>query len=375
MSPLEHCNPIRYGAASVLGTLVLLGLTAGPARAIVRIGNICHVKGQEPNKLVGYGLVVGLPGTGDNGKFGPLIRSLAMALKNLKHPIGDAPEILGVKNVAVVVVTATVPASGAREGERIDVQVSSIGNAKSLAGGRLWMTPLQGPQPGSDAVYAYAEGPVIVETKKVPTEGRVIKGARLLEEIFNLFHTVDPMTKQESFTLVVDDAHASFRAAADIARVVNEDRRTQVGRDIASAIDPKNVKVLIPTPQQDDRVAFIAQILHLSLGVNPSTEARVIISRKTGTLIFTAEVEISPVVINHPNLVIVTPGPKTGEDEAPAELRHFAALKHEQGSGARLQELVRALDAIKVPAGDVISIIQDLYYSGKLHARLIMVSE
>jgi len=355
--------------------MALVCLGTGSAHGIVRIGNICYVKGQEPNKLVGYGLVVGLPGTGDNGKYGPLIRSLAMALKNLKHPIGDAPEILGTKNVAVVVLTATVPASGAREGERIDVEVSSIGNAKSLKGGRLWMTPLQGPQPGSDAVYAYAEGPVIVEKLGALTEGRVLKGARLLEEVFNLFYTVDPDTKREFFTLVVDDAHASFRTAADMARVVNEDRRTQVGHDIAFAIDPKNVKVLIPAPQRDDRVAFIAQILHLSLGVNPSTEARVIINRKTGTLIFTAEVEISPVVINHPNLVIVAARPKQVDPDAPAELRRFAALRHEQGTGAKLRDLVRALEAVKVPSDDVISIIQDLYYSGKLHARLIMVSE
>ena len=355
--------------------MVLAALWAGPAGAVVRIGNICHVKGQEPNKLVGYGLVIGLPGTGDNGKYGPLIRSLAMALKNLKHPIGDAPEITGTKNVAVVLVTSTVPASGAREGDRIDVQVSSIGNAKSLVGGRLWMTPLQGPQPGSDAVYAYAEGPVIAERKTVPTEGRVIRGARLLEEIFNLFHVVDPSTKQEFFTLVLDDPHASFGTAADIARVVNEDRRTQVGRDIAGALDPKSIRVLIPEPQRSDRVAFIAQILRLSLGVNPNREARVIINRRTGTLIFTSEVEISPVVINHPNLVIVASSPKPADDGAPADLRHFAALEHEQGTGAKLQELVRALDAIKVPARDVISIIQDLYHSGKLHAKLVMISE
>ena len=134
----------------------------GRLQARTLLKNICRVKGQEENTLQGLGLVVGLKGTGDGGNFLPTIRSLATAMQLMGSPIGKggAAELKDAKNVALVMVTATVPAAGARQGDLLDCTVSSIGGAKSLAGGTLMMTPLQGPHVNSDRVYAFAQGAI-----------------------------------------------------------------------------------------------------------------------------------------------------------------------------------------------------------------------
>ncbi len=129
-----------------------------PARCL---SSICRIKGQEENTLQGLGLVVGLNGTGDGGDFLPTIRSLATAMQLMGNPIGKGGplELKNAKNIALVMVTAKVPAAGARQGDRVDCTVSSIGAAKSLEGGQLFLTPLQGPQVDRPRVYAFAEGP------------------------------------------------------------------------------------------------------------------------------------------------------------------------------------------------------------------------
>ena len=206
---------------------------ARPVAARILLKNICRVKGQEENTLHGLGLVMGLKGSGDGGDFLPTIRGLSTALQLMGNNPFDKENKIGIKeakNVALVMVTATIPAAGARQGDALDCVVSSIGSAKSLAGGTLFMTPLQGPEVpqqargngqaapsrrGSDSrVYGFAQG--LLHVDGLPqTVARIHKGCRLEADFFNVF------SKDNKITLVLDKDHADFQVAQDIAELIN----------------------------------------------------------------------------------------------------------------------------------------------------------
>ena len=158
----------------------LLAFTA--SSQAVQIGDLVRIKGSETSKLVGMGLVVGLNGTGDGGKFVPAIDSLAKAMRHLINESTVKEELKDSKNVALVYLEATTPTSGVQEGDRIDVHVSSLGAAKSLQGGRLLLMPMTGPLPDS-LVYAYAFGQVTIENEDTPTTGVIRAGAQIALEI------------------------------------------------------------------------------------------------------------------------------------------------------------------------------------------------
>jgi flagellar P-ring protein FlgI len=349
------------------------------AHAQIRLKNICRLKGQEENTLHGLGLVVGLKGTGDGGNYLPTIRSLAMAMELMGNQIGKggAGELKDTRNVALVTVTAKVPSFGARQGDKIDCTVSSIGAAKSLEGGRLFLTPLLGPQAEGMRVYALADGAVHIDDPKLPTSGSVHHGCQLEEDLLNAF------VKNNKITLVLDEHHADFEVSQEIAELINSNwydtsaselsrRPTAPGRlmsfnsesgYLAKAINPLFVEVTIPPQYRENAVDFVAQVLALSIG-EPQTAARVVINEKTGIVVIGADVEIGSVVVHHKNITV-----ETGAD-LPAE--RFVGVDPSELQTAKLKALVAALNAVKAPPADIIEIIKGLERDGKLHAQVIV---
>jgi flagellar P-ring protein precursor FlgI len=340
--------------------LALLASAAPPTDARNLLKNICRVKGQEENTLHGLGLVVGLRGTGEGGEFLPTVQSLAVALDLMGNPVGErgAMTLKDAKNIALVMVTATVPAAGGRQGDKIDCVVSSIGKAKSLKGGTLFMTPLQGPQVGSSRVYAFAQGSVMLEDAATPTVGKVHGGCRLEEDFFNVF------AKDGKLTLVLQKDHADFQVAQDIAELINGQlniQNTEV--QLAKAIDQSNIVVTIPRQYLDDPVLFVSQVMSLPT-LEPEPEARVVINEKAGSIVIGGDVEIGSVVVTHKNVVVETGTVIPNSRFVPVETSKLPSPK--------LEALVKTLNAVKVPTEDIIDIIKGLERNGKLHAALII---
>jgi flagellar P-ring protein precursor FlgI len=346
---------------------VVVAIVAGyclgglPAIAKTPLKTICRVKGQEENTLQGLGLVVGLRGTGDGGSLLPTMRSLAQALQFLGSPMGKTgvAELKDAKNVALVLVTATVPAAGARQGDKIDCMVSSVGSAKSLAGGRLFTTLLMGPDPKNLRVYATAEGPITLDQPSQTTTGRVHGGCRLEEDFFN------PFSRDGKITLVLDKHRADFQVASDIAEAINRSPlNLQSGAAaLAKAINPANIEVQIPSAYADNPVDFISQVLALSVP-EPQIPARVVINERAGSIVISGDVEIGPAVVTHKNVVV--------ETGAPTGAARFVSLDPGQAEAPKLKALVETLNAVRVPTEDVIEIIKGLERDGKLHAQLIV---
>lgn len=349
------------GRAANLLTVALLAL-ATPAAFAARVGDVARLGGERTNQLVGTGLVVGLKGTGDGGDFLPAIRSLSTMLTKLGS--GATPGELGdADNVAIVSVSVTVPAGGARDGDPLDVYVTSVGAAKSLKGGRLYLTPLQGPL-ADGGVLALATGAVVLEDPSTPTTGVVRRGATMEADL--------PSGAIEGgrFTLVLDDRQAGWPMASEVAKAINDG---EDGNEWAVALDAKNVLVTVPPAERARPDGFVARVLSLPVQVGRG-EARVVVNEKTGTMVITGDVEISPVVISHKGLTISTvqPAPVPTPLAPVVQTRDVVALDPTRAGGARLQDLVNALDQLKVPADDRIDIVQELHKSGKLHAKLIV---
>jgi flagellar P-ring protein precursor FlgI len=337
---------------------------AAPAFA-VKIADITRIGGQRTNVLTGLGLVYGLKGTGDGGDFMPAIKPLAAMLGKFQDTAA-VTDLANAANVALVTLTATVPANGARDGDHLDVYVTSIGAASTLKGGRLFVTPMSGPVPGSD-IYALSNGPIDLEDESTPTVG-VIKGGCVMEVDWK----TPSVNAAGRFTLVLDEPSASWTNASIIAKVIN-DSSDDDGSELAVVSDQKTVIVTIPPAERLRPDGFISRIQQLPVPMRP-TEARVQINEKTGTLIMTGDVEISPVVISHKGLTIstITPPPVPSIRNPQVVTKDVIGVDTTNEGGAKLQDLVAALDAIKVPAEDRIEIIKELYKTGKLHAKLIM---
>ncbi|RMF86940.1 MAG: flagellar basal body P-ring protein FlgI [Planctomycetota bacterium] len=348
---------VRIAAVAMIA-VVCAGILP-QADAGVSLKNICRVKGQEENVIHGLGIVVGLKGTGDGGNFLPTIRSLGTAMQLMGTPLGKdgLTELKDAKNVAIVLVTATVPAAGARQGDRIDCIVSSVGSAKSLEGGRLFLTPLLGPVPGDPRVYALAEGPITLDDTNIPTVGRIHGGCRLEADFFT------PFVKDGKITLVLEPQYADFQVAQDVAELINSQMSFQSsGIPLARAINQGNVEVMIPRQYAEDPVLFVAQVLNLPL-LDVATGPRVVINERAGSIVISGDVEIGPVVVTHKNMVIETGQPTTGG---------FVGIDPSQPENPTLKALVEALNAINTPTADIIEIIKGLQRDGKLHAQLII---
>ena len=347
-------------------TLILAAMSALTHAAQVQ--DLVRLKGSEGSKLVGMGLVVGLAGTGDGGKFLPAMRPLATVVQQLIDPNTVVAELKDAKNVALVALTANLPETGVREGDRVDVMVAAVGPAKSLSGGRLFMIPLTGPLPGSP-VYAYAEGPLTLEDSATPTVAVVKRGAQLTRDVMTRY-----LDEQGRITLVLHETVASWPMSNNLANLING-LLAPDGPNIARALDQKNILIAVPEFERSDPAAFISQIL--TSYIDPSligTGAKVVVNERTGTIVVTGDVQISPVIISHKGLTItaLVPPPQPTVLNPIREAQNFLPMDTEKRAGNRLADLLTALNQLKVEAPDRIAILKELHRSGKLHAQLIL---
>lgn len=349
----------------------------GPAIFAAQIQSICRLKGQEPIRLTGLGLVTGLSGTGDS-RFTPMHAAVARALASMGNPVVTQRDVESVRNVALVTVTCEVPGTGGREGDRFDCFITSIGTARSLAGGRLLSAALTGPIQGDPRVFALAAGALSIENDANLNSARIEAGGALIADL------PAPFVKcGDRITLVVDNAHASFVTANWIATRINETVRPQVSRSgelvrLARALDAKNIEVYLPPYAQEDLVGFVADLMEIELPKDlVHTEARVLINEKKGEIILTGEVELKPVMVSQKNLVVYPPGLAPPPAPGAPPPNNFAALANGQPPYpnnpelANLSDLLVAMNQAQVPVTDRIAIIKELAKSGKLHGKVI----
>lgn len=370
----QTAHSMRRLAAALL---LVLGLT--DLLHAARIKDIASFRGVRSNQLVGYGLVVGLAGTGDGDDAVFTLQSMSAMLE--KMGVTVSPDDIKVKNVAAVMVTAELPPF-ARSGSRMDALVSSIGNAKTLGGGTLLMTPLKG---ADGQVYAVAQGPVATGgflvssgagdkvAKNFPTVGRVVQGVSVEREIpFDL-------NLKDSLMLALNKP--DFTTATRVAQAINAGLRENVAR----TQDSGTVHVAVPPGYSGNIAALIATVE--GLNVTPDNVSRVVINERTGTVIMGENVRIATVAIAHGNLsveikqsfdvsqpmpfsnrgqTVVTPDAQTTVKEGRAPLQVLEA-------GVSIGEVVRALNALGVTPRDLISILQALKAAGALQADLEII--
>jgi flagellar P-ring protein FlgI len=350
-----------------LAALLTLSASAEP----VRMKELVSVEGVRDNQLIGYGLVVGLAGTGDK----QLTLFAGQSLTNMLKRMGITvdPAQMQVRNMAAVMVSANLPPF-AQPGTRIDVTASAIGDAKSLQGGVLLMTPLKA---ADGQVYAVAQGPVVTggfvagrggntQTVNHPTVGRTPEGA-IVEKA--------PPSVAPSAHFKLQLHQADFITAARVADALNK----HFAATVARAENPGVVAVDVPSPYTSRHVEFVAELE--SLNIEADQPAKVVINERTGTIVIGKEVKIAPVAIMHGALTveirtkieISQPGPLSAGKTAAAPQTDLTAKEEKAKNvvlqkGATVDELVRALQAIGSTPRDVIAILQNLKSAGALDA-------
>ncbi|MGZ3771704.1 MAG: flagellar basal body P-ring protein FlgI [Bdellovibrio sp.] len=307
-----------------------------------RLKDIASIRGVRENQLVGYGIVVGLKGTGD-GKNEFMSKSMVRMLDKLGMKL-ESPEFSS-KNVAAVIVTATMPAFG-KAGNPIDITVSAIGDASSLQGGTLLQAPLRA---ANEQVFAVAQGSIIIGgdgKDQHLTAGRVPNGAIIERDMTADFAT----RKMYRLTLINPD----FTTAARSVLTINK----ELGGHYASAKDAGTIDIITPFAYENRGVELLATIE--SIEINPDQKARVVVNEKTGTIVIGDKVKISKVAISHGSLSVkVGEGKKTSEEKV-------AILE----SGVSVGDLVQALNKLGVSPKDLITILQSIKAAGALHGEL-----
>lgn len=357
----------------LLGTIVFLVCSARYSEGQVQLADLCRVKGMEENTIHGFGLVVGLRGTGDGDR--PATRALAQTMLLMGNALPrnsngdfDLNELKNAKNVALVFVTATIPPTGARQGGRINCTVSAI-SAKSLEGGTLLVTPLMGPVPADRTTYALAHGPITIADRTVPTVGVIHQGCQLQRDFVYQFQ------KDGYVTLVIKENHADFRVASIVEQAVNrflspggssEDPSRRTGQQYAYAVDARNVIVRIPDIDQDRPVEFISELLKLSVELREIPGTRVVINERAGVVVVGDEVAIRPVAISHKNLTIDAGG------QGGSSFVTLERLPSPGNQSVALRSLVAALNGLKVDTADMIEIIKALDRQGALWGELVI---
>lgn len=357
-------------------------LAAGVAARATEIQNVCRLKGQEPIRLTGLGLVTGLNGSGDS-RFVPMHYAVAQAMAAFGNRVLNLKDLESVRNVALVSVSCEVNPHGGREGDRIDCYVSSIATARSLEGGRLLTAALTGPYTTDPTVkdapvYALAAGNVVIESDRSLNNGKVKDGAILIADL------PAPFIKcNDRITLIIDDAHATFPTASLIAQQINKRMAVQLSDDaqtvqLARALDAKNIEVFIPDFYRDNVVLFVADVMQTRLDRNIlHTEARVVINEKAGEITVTGEVELKPVMVSHKNLVIYPPGQAPPIVPGQVLPNDFTSLTptpppfQNNPELANLADLLAALNQLQLPAADKIAVVKELAKTGKLHAKVL----
>jgi flagellar P-ring protein precursor FlgI len=372
----------RLVVGQLVGTLAVCAALSGlstPAHAD-RIKDIATVGGVRSNQLVGYGLVVGLDGTGDQTTQAPFtIQSIENMLQRfgVTVPPNTNPQL---KNVAAVTVTADLPPF-AKPGQLIDITVATIGNASSLRGGNLIMTPLRG---ADGQIYGMAQGNVVVSgfgvkgadgsrmSLNVPSSGRIPGGASVEREV--------PVKFANDAHLLLNLNTPDFTTAAHVAAAIND----AVGSGTAEALDGVSIRVVAPT-DANARISYLARLE--AVEVEPGeAAARVIINSRTGTVVISSHVKVMAAAVAHGSLsVTITerqdvsqPGPlsqgqtvvtqRSSIDVQQADARMFVFQ-----AGVNLDEIVRAVNRVGAAPGDLVAILEALRQAGALRAELIVI--
>jgi flagellar P-ring protein precursor FlgI len=357
---------------------VVLAAAMAPAHA-ARIKDIASLAGVRTNQVVGYGLVVGLDGTGDQTTQTPFTTQSLMAMLSqlgVNVPPGTR---LQLKNVAAVMVTASLPAFS-QPGQALDVTVSSMGNAKSLRGGTLVLTPLKG---ADGQVYALAQGNLAVGGAGASaggskaqinhlSAGRIPGGATVEREVPTAFGDDHPLR--------LELMQADFSTAKSVVDTVNR----RFGQNIARALDSRVIEVMAP-PGPDGRVEFMASIEELEV-TRGRVAAKVVVNARTGSVVMNQSVRLNPVAVAHGNLTVtVNNAPEVSQPNAFSNgetvvvprtdiqvTQQGGALVQLDG-GAQLSEVVKALNMLGASPADLISILQALQSAGALTAELEVI--
>ena len=367
----------RSSFVRVLLSLITLLAAVEPCLAFSRVKDLVEIEGIRDNMLVGYGLVVGLNGTGDSLKNTPFTQqSIQTMLERLG--VNTHGETMQTKNTAAVMVTANLPAFSA-QGTRIDVSVSAMGDAKSLQGGTLLVTPLFG---ADGQIYAVGQGPVAIGgfsaqgdaasvTRGVPTAGRIANGAIVEREVAFALAS----QRQLKLSLHNPDLTTATRIAAAID--------AYLGNKVATATDPSSVVLDVPANYQGGVIGLLTDIEQVK--VNPDEAAKVIIDEQSGIIVMGSDVRISTVAIAQGNLTIRVnetpqvsqPQPFSNTGTTQVVPRTQIQIDDSKGNkmtvirdGVSLQSLVDGLNALGVGPRDIISILQAIKAAGALQAEI-----
>ncbi len=356
-------------------SLLLMACMLSPAYA-VRLKDIATFSGVRDNQLVGYGIVVGLGGTGDKSN----TPFTSTSIKNMLERMGVSMDETKYKpsNVAAVMVTAKMPASG-KPGAPLDILVSSIGSSSSLQGGVLLQTPLKGLD---GKVYALAQGSIVLGgfavegeaarvQKNVTTVGSIPGGATIERAIPFDFNSQD--------TLTLNMSHPDFSTTMQVVERLN----AALGGKYANALDPGAIQINIPQQYVGNLVPLIASVENLE--ITPESVAKVVIDERTGTIVMGRDVRVSRVAVAHGNLQVIVqetaqvsqPGPFSQGQTAVTPQTNIDVREENRRmhilEGATLQELVDGLNTIGATPRDIISILKNLKVSGALYAELEVI--
>jgi flagellar P-ring protein precursor FlgI len=357
----------------------LAGLLISGMSHAERLKDLASIQGVRQNQLIGYGLVVGLDGSGDQTTQTPFtVQSVASMLQQMgvNLPPGTT---LQLKNVAAVMVTASLPAF-AQPGQTLDITVSSMGNAKSLRGGTLLMTPLKG---ADNQIYAMAQGNLLVGGVGASAGGSKVQVNHLSVGRISAGATVEravPSSLSQGNVVRLELNDTDFSTASRVVEAVNK----QFGKNTAAALDGRVIQVQAPL-SSDERVAFLGALE--SLNVTPAqTAAKVILNARTGSVVMNQAVTLDSCAVSHGNLsvmidtepVISQPAPFS-KGQTVVTQRSQIEIKKEPGQvlllkgGASLAEVVKALNAIGATPQDLLSILQAMKAAGSLRAELEII--
>lgn len=367
------------GFAVLIGLICFLMVSCrAEAQFEVRIKDIASVQGARGNYLFGYGLVIGLNGTGDTLRSAPFTQQ---SFRSLLDRMGVNIRNIDARtrNIAAVMVMAELPAA-ANPGSRIDVTVASMGDATSLSGGALLLTALQG---ADGEIYGAAQGPIVVSgyqangrneslAQGVPTSGRIANGA--------LVERASPAQMQQSESIIFELHNPDFNTAVQVADVINIMAKQRYRTTIARELD--NRRVLIRLPAQVPASRVIAEVG--SVHVTPDTAARVVVDERTGTIIVGRDVQITPVAVSHGSLNIrVTETPVVSQPTPFSDGRTVTNTESQvevsqEGdamtivAGASLQSLVAGLNRMGLKPTGIIAVLQAIKTAGALQGELVV---
>jgi flagellar P-ring protein precursor FlgI len=360
----------------ILCLMFLLGWTQ--TAWSVRLKDIASIKGTRTNQLIGYGIVVGLNGTGDGNGTKFTVQSLVNMMERLG--LHALPDEVKVANVAAVMVTANLPPF-ARVGSKMDILISSIGDAKSLQGGTLLLTPLKG---ADNKIYALAQGPLLVGgfaasgaagggvQKNHPTVARIPGGATIEQEIPFELNRLDDLT--------IALQRPDFTTALRVSDAINR----SLGEKTAFPSDAGTIRIQVPGAYKNNLVPLIASLEQIH--VSPDNKAKIVLDERTGTVVLGENVRLAPVAIAHGNLSVTikeekdvsqpnpfSQGSTVVTDDSKVDIKEGDQKLLIVDQGTTLGEVVKALNAIGVTPRDLISVFQAIKASGALQAELEII--